>query len=378
MSSLSKTNGVATFIMNYYEELCKNNYKIDFFLMKKNISNTQYLEAIKNQNGKIYYAPDSTKLNRYKIVYSYMKNEILKQSHYDIVHINLIDLYAMACIKSAKKQGIKKVIYHVHNPSYKTNMMYVRKLINHVCVHAATDLVACSKEAGKSMFGKKKFSILNNSVVIQKFEFDKTLRDTTRKELKINENTKLIGTVARITEQKNPLKIVNIVNYLLQKSKDIKFIWVGNGNMRQQVEEKVKELRMEDNFIFLGEKEDVARYYCAMDLFLLPSKFEGLGIVFLEAQASGLKVLTTDVVPKIIKKTDLVTFISNEVSIEEWGENVWRNLNEKEDIEKRKEYNKILQNSEFNVENKKNDLIKYYDVLTTKDMEEKNDNISHS
>lgn len=365
MSSLSKTNGVATFVMNYYDELLRNNYIIDFFLMKKNISNERYIKKIEVNNGKIFYMSETNKRNRYKNVKNYLQTEILSKNQYDIVHVNLVDIYALACINGAKSKKIKNIIYHIHNPRNKSNMMVLRDFINYLCIKNATHLAACSKDSAKSMFKNNKCVILNNSIDVEKYKFNNCMRCEIRNKLKLLDSEIVIGTVARLTDQKNPYKIIEIIQELLKNNSNVKFLWVGDGDLKEKINTKIEQEKILDKFIILGNQENVERFYSAMDIFLLPSKFEGLGIVFLEAQASGLLTYASNVVPKDAQVTDLLHFIDINKTSAEWSEIINKDImnNKCIDLGERIFYNEIVKNSEFNIKNKKNDLIKYYDNI---------------
>lgn len=355
LSSLSLTNGVAAFIMNQYEENLKNEVKIDFFIVKP-LVDTKYKAIIEKNKSKIYIAPKTSKLNRYFKIKKYIINEVLSKDKYDIIHINLVDIFAIACADAAQCR-VKEVIYHVHNPKVQASFQFFRNILNKLMIKKANKLYACSQFAGESMFNDKKFTIVRNLIDIERFKFNEINRKKIRNELGIGENEIIIGTIARITEQKNPFIMLDIFKKLNTINKNYNFLWVGEGNMKETVEKYILKNNINNCFL-VGEKNNVEDYYSSFDIFMLLSKFEGMGIVFIEAQASGLITFASSNVPADVSETELVNICNLE--------NVNEIVSEICEISKyigksRTEYNQILlENSKYSKLNDKNFLYNIY------------------
>lgn len=284
---------------------------------------------------------------------------MIKNKKYDIVHVNVIDLYAYACIEEASKMKVKKIIYHIHNPKTLGKLLFVSDILNNICIKKSNKLVACTEFAGKTMFKNKKFSVIENGIQIDAYKFCEEKRNYYRKKLNI-ENNIVIGCVARLEEQKNPLFVLKILKELVIKNKRIKLMWIGSGKLKKEFENCIENEDLKDNVIFFEKRSDVNQIYSAMDLFLLPSKYEGLGIVFIEAQCNGLQVVASENVPRDIKITNKVKFISLAESEKKWAEQIYEILIEKpKDIEREKGYI-ILKESVYNLNNSENKLLELY------------------
>ena len=356
LSSFSRGNGIAKFIMNYYDSLIKNNYSVDFLLVHNGISDKKYLEKIKENNGQIFYIPLGNIKIRVKRTQSEMK-KILDSKKYDIVHVNLVDLYAYGCISIAKKNNINKIVYHVHNPYTIGKLLFLRDILNYLCIKNSTDLVACTKHAGNSMFHNRQFNVIRNAVYFENYKYNENDRINLRKTLNLEEKF-IVGAVGRLNEQKNPLFALKIFKEIKHKKRDAHFIWVGVGELKEKLLKYSKKNNLEDNITFLENREDINKLYSAFDIFLLPSKYEGLGIVFLEAECNGLPIYTSTKVPIEIKKCDLVHFISLKNTYKDWAKKILDSYYKNND---RNKYFDILKDSDYDFEKNKNALINLYE-----------------
>lgn len=357
ISGLHMDNGIAQVIMNYYESLIKNGYNIDFLEMVEGYTDEKYAEIISKNGGKIYVVPKHNKYSRRSVVSKYVSN-LLFEENYDIVHVNLVNLYAFLCIKIAKKNGVKNIIYHIHNPKHFTKTMLLNNIFNNYCINNASQLVACSSSAGKSVFGRRNFKIINNTIDVKKYIFSYEVREKYRKDMGIDDKL-VIGVVARKENQKNPFFIIDIFKYISERNKNVVLLWIGTGSLDKKVEDYAKKKKVYDKVKFLGLRKDVKKLYSCMDVFLLPSKFEGLGIVFIEAQSFGLPTYTSTNVPEDVNISDLIHFINLKEKPEKWGKAI---LNTKIEQQKRCEYNELVCTTAFNKENN-NALVELYDEI---------------
>ena len=189
----------------------------------------------------------------------------------------------------------------------------------------ATHLYACGEEAGRWMFHGHPFSVLNNAIDSAAFQYNEKTRRQYRDELGILEHTLLVGHVGRFMQAKNHMFLLDIFCALLKRQPDSKLLLVGQGELEPAVREKAEALDISDKVVFAGVRDDVYCLYQAMDVFVFPSLFEGLGIVAVEAQAAGLPCVVSDHVPAECKKTrDLVKFFSLEAGADRWAEEILR------------------------------------------------------
>jgi len=238
----------------------------------------------------------------------------------------------------AKKYGIGIRIAHSHCIDFQTDSQ-LKKLIGDLFKvplnKYANNYFACSKEAGEWLFGNKitnsdKFKIVHNAVDLQKYKFDAETRNKIRSDLKIDSNTVVMGHVGRFVNLKNHDFLIDIFYEFNQMCKNSKLLLLGTGIKENEIKEKVKKLELEENVIFVGFKNNVNDYMCAMDLFVLPSKAEGLGLVLIEAQASGLKCFASqDVVPEEVNVSNTIEFISLNSSSKEWADSLIKINNER-------------------------------------------------
>ena len=178
--------------------------------------------------------------------------------------------------------------------------------------------LACSKEAGEWLFGNTQFIVLNNGIDVSKYVFNQNIREEYRKILGFSDEL-VLGHVGRFSNQKNHNFLIDIFYEIIKINKKSKLILIGTGELENEIKEKVESLSLKEKVIFLGARADVNKIMQAMDVFILPSLFEGLPVVGVEAQASGLPCIISDTVSKDVKITDSVLQISLSLPPEEWG-----------------------------------------------------------
>ena len=347
-------NGIAASIMNYYAFTTQRGVNIDF-LVTVDID-SEYRSIVLGQGSRIYVMPHKTSKPDQKNV-SFIC-QILSNG-YDVLHVNQSGFYALASLKEAEKLGIKVRIYHAHNPKEPTsvkvflrNALYVNPGIKH-----ANFLAACSQTAGASIYNNRCFQIIPNAINTQRYLYDQFARKRIRDELGITEKI-VIGTVCRIEDQKNPFAIFNIFLEIKKIHLKAVLLWVGEGSRRKEIERKIKQNDISESVIMLGARNDVNKLYSAMDVFLLPSKYEGLGIVFIEAQASGLECYASDAVPKDVEITTAMHRKPLSEDPKKWAESI---KCEEISTEERIIRGKIVSNSYFEINNSKHCLFDYYD-----------------
>lgn len=316
---LMDRGGISTFMMSYYRNMNKNLIHIDFIVHgnKKGIHD----EEIRERGGIVYNIPIKSK-NYFKNVKAIKK--IYKEGSYDIVHAHM-DAMSIVPLRIAKKYGIKIRIAHSHNTQHLTNN-YLKFIANEIArkniTKVATHLFACSKPAAEWLFGNK--YIYNNSVYyiknaidLEKFKFNEVERNRIRKELNI-ENAFVIGNVARFDYQKNHMFLIEVFKQTIKSIPNAKLVLVGDGHLKEKITNKVEKLQMSDKVIFTGIREDVNKVMNAFDVFCLPSLFEGLGIVLIEAQVNGLNCVVSNTVPEETNIREGNNFIGLKESLENW------------------------------------------------------------
>lgn len=324
--------GLETMLMNYYRKIDKTKIQFDFLTHRPYRSD--YDDEIESLGGKIYYAPRLYPQN-YPAYFKWMKKFFEEHPEYQIVHSH-IDTMSYLPLLAAKKAKIPFRIAHSHNTSLDKDFkfllkQYFRLRINSVCTHC----LACGQEAGKFLFGNNEFKVIPNAIDAKRFYFNQELRNKKRNELGLNGKF-VVGHVGRFSYQKNHKFLIKLFNELLKKESSSLLLLVGVGEQEKEVKKQVKNLQIEKNVRFLGNRSDVAELYQAMDVFVMPSFFEGIPVVGIEAQFSGLPCIFSDKVPKEVKFDSKVRFVSLSNGYEEWIQSMVeakqvRNRNSKKD-----------------------------------------------
>lgn len=356
--NLRISNGITSFIMGNYYFLLENKYEIDFLLTWKIDSPNN--KIVEDHGSKIFVFPHPE--NKYSRSNGHYIRELLAKNNYDIIHCNETGMYAYWVTKEADKEKVPHIVYHAHNPKG-TGSIKARlraELFDRLCFRHTTDYISCTDHAGKSVFGNKKFYIVKNGVDFSKYRFDLNARKQFRKDLGI-ENSVVVGTVCRQAEQKNPYFIVDVIKELVKYDERFLLLWVGTGPLRAKIEDYAEQSGVAKKIYFLGDRMDTNKVYSAMDCFLLPSKYEGLGIVYLEAQASGLHCFASDAVPKETNLTGNISYYSLSDSPENWAKKMIDRI-QLINIERDSAFNLVMK-SDMELANANNMLIKAYQQI---------------
>ena len=337
--------GVQTFLMNIYRQIDRSKVQFDFLV---HYDAPEFFDKeIEELGGKVYRLSFREDYNLIKYIRN-LNSFFNEHKEFRIVHGHMHSLGAIY-LNIAARHGVPVRIAHSHTNNTQNDFKkYFKLIMNNLYSKYSTDLFACSEAAGKYMFKNKAFKIINNAIDSDRFIFSMKTRDLKRKELGI-EDKFVIGCVGRFEKQKNQKFSIQIFEEFNKKYPDSVLILIGSGSMEIEMKELVKNKGLENYIIFLGNRKDINELYQAMDVFLFPSLFEGLGIVAVEAQASGIPVVCTDTLPKEIDITPLINRISLDCSINKWcslieksyeNENKYKNM--KSYIEKAEYDIKIL------------------------------------
>ena len=319
--TIMNRGGLETMLMNYYRKLDKTKIQIDF--MTNRLERGHYDDEIEALGGKIYRL-SPIKPGNYNKYFKELDEFFKEHKEYKVVHSHINENSGFV-LKAAKKAGIECRIAHSHLSDLKLDYKYpFRVYARRNLKGNVSDYFACSQRAGEWLFGKEisssgKVTVLNNAVDTEKFKINKDIRDKIRMELGI-EDKKVIGHVGRFNPQKNHEFLIDVFNEVYKKDKGTVLLLIGDGYLKEKIEDKVKKLNLEQGVKFLGVREDIPEIMQAMDLFLCPSQFEGLAVVMVEAQAAGLKVITSTGVTNESDITNNVEFIDLSKGAEYWAD----------------------------------------------------------
>ena len=304
--------GIESVIMNYYRHFDKKSISLDFLC---NTEIVAYEEEIKSLGGNIYkICARSKNYKKYKKdMNSFFKRNADK---YDSIWVNVCSLANIDYLKYAKKYGSTEA----------SQWFYNQKIIN-----------------------SKKYLLVNNAIDIKKFEYNPRIRDMIRKELKVEDKV-VFGNVGRLHFQKNQEFALQIFAKYTKTNPNSVFLLIGEGEDKDKLKELVKELKIRDKVKFLGIRKDINKLLQGMDVFLFPSKFEGLSLSLIEAQASGLLIFTSNTVSKESKMSNYIYFLDLNANIDTWVNKITKKI----DNEKRKNRKDNISSSfDINVESKK-------------------------
>lgn len=328
--------GIETLLMNIYRRIDRNKIQFDFLCFTR--EEGYYDKEIYELGGRIFYAVSRRE--------NIKKN---KRDIYDILiahpEIEILQLHMSSCsyitpLFVAKKAGVRVRIAHSHNTKCAGVFRNLTHFINkHRLKLCATDFFACSNAAGEWMFPSKSWKngkVINNGIESSLYSFNLHKRIQMKKILGID-NVFVIGYVGRFEEQKNMLFTCEIFKTLCARYDDINLLLVGEGSLHKEMNEFLKKAKLMDRVIYTGVVENVQDYLQAMDIFVLPSLFEGLGIVAVEAQASGLNTLLSDKVPVEAFVTSLAHALPIDKGPKPWADMIEKLRNKNSDRENTRE-----------------------------------------
>ncbi len=346
--------GVASVIMNYYKHMDDSRVIFDFMVNEP--VNGDIKREIEARGSRIFVMPSLSVRNTFK--YKRELEDFFREheGEYQIIHGHTPNAAAYY-MPIAKKYGVPIRILHSHNSrGSDSKIKRVRnRIMSKVAIKNATHRFACSKVAAEFLYGNEDAFILNNAIDLDGFAFDDKKRRQIRDELGIDENTILIGHIGRMAEQKNHKFILEIAEALrgMSVESSYKFILLGDGPLRNDIEKQIKAKNIENMIILSGVVSNPRDYYQAMDEFILPSLYEGLPVVGVEAQAAGLPICISDRVTPETMMVDNISMLSLD-NAKEWAE--WIVSNDS----KRSDNKIILEKNGYNIKLESNKLIDKY------------------
>lgn len=306
--------GVTKSVLRLWDFIDRERFEFDFVTMCDKLD---FAHRLEKEGCKIYYlsayaedAPD---------VFDEEVRGILKNG-YDVVHLQTSWWRGFAVEKIAREIGISKIILYATNTDVHIRENQSREIARKVHFQyremlsedIATDFIACSTEAAEWLYGdkipKEKIKIVPYAIELEQYKYNEEVRKKYRESLGIDDEF-VIGHVGRFAYQKNHEFLVEVFREVARTDDKIKLLLVGIGELQETVRATIREAGLENRVIFTGKREDVAELMQVMDIFAFPSRFEGFGIVLIEAQAAGLKCLTSKEIPAKARITDNIEFL---------------------------------------------------------------------
>lgn len=349
--NLRVSSGVANFAMNYFRTVDHDKVKIDFCTL--NFRESPCIEEVKSYGSEFFVLG---RLFRHPIKFTKTAKKIIAEHDYDIIHDNVI-LMSLPVMKYAKKKVPVRILHsHAIKAGESRFSGFVNKLLLPLLTSKMTHFTACSSNAGKAMFGDKKFTVIPNIIDTDLFVFDNAKRDAVRAKENINAKF-VVGSVGRLAELKNPFFAIDVMEEVLKRRSDIEYWWVGSGPLDEKIKQYVENKGLSDRIKLLGSRDDMSGLYMGMDAFFLPSKGEGFGMACVEAEASGLPCVVSSKFPSEVNITGNVEFVPLDKEIGIWADTVIRSLEKHTD---RIAANKILRDSSYSKAGSGNVLTDFY------------------
>lgn len=310
--------GLETVLMNYYRNIDRTQIQFDFLTHRP--ERDDYDDEIEALGGKIYRAPRLYPQN-YPAYFRYMKQFFAEHPEYQIVHSH-IDAMSYLPLLAAKKAGVPVRIAHSHSSGIDKDLKYgLKQYYRYRLPSAANYFWACGEVAGRFLFRKRPYTLIANAIEAERFYFDSQIRKQKRKEFGLGEQL-VVGHAGRFCYPKNHEFLLKIFQCLLMQEPNAVLLLVGKGEKEPQIRELAGNLGIADQVIFAGSRNDLNEIYQAMDIFVMPSRFEGVPMVGIEAQFSGLPCLFSDKVPQEVAFTDRCRFLELKLPAEQWAQKI--------------------------------------------------------
>lgn len=328
--------GIANFLHQYYSKINRSLVHFDFVFAKENSMKLVSGDPIYNES-KFMELKATNKRNSVDYIVLWRRlDDVIKNGRYDVFHINTFRLgIALLCILVARKNGIKTVVSHSHNSQFvaRSNrpVNFIKKILKNfvstIIRNNVDYMFACSINAGIALFGekgvkRKNFHVISNAIDSEKFVFQESMRVKTRLEQNVDDTAFVIGQVGRLAYPKNQQFSVDVLANIIKIVPTAELWLIGTGVDMELIKIHADKLHILDKIKFLGERNDIPELMMGMDLLLFPSIFEGLGIVAIEAQATGLPVFASTAVTKETEITDLIHYLPLESGSEKWAEEI--------------------------------------------------------
>lgn len=320
LPSLNVCSGVSNYLINYYKHIDNNKIQFDFIVHRE--PKESFEQVVTQLGGKVYHIKDFKMSNIRKIFVDLDRFFSTHANEYDIIHCHMANAAAFY-FYFAKKHRINIRILHSHQSdaadrwSHRIRnypLLYIGKKLT-------TDYFACSKLAGDFLYKTRPYTVVNNAINSEKFVFNMEARQKIRISSGI-EDEFVIGHIGRFCNQKNQVFLLDIFKEVLDLNPTSLLMLVGGGEQEELIKNKAKLLGIEEKIMYMGVCRNTEELYQAMDVFCLPSLYEGLPIVGVEAQAAGLPCLVADTVTNELAVTQLISYMSLKKSQKAWANNL--------------------------------------------------------
>lgn len=309
----TERNGITAVIFNYIRVL--KNFGVVFDLVSINEPTSNYVREIEKTGGRLFVL--NRRMSRMGSYIGELK-DLIRRGNYDIVHAHGNSATLLLEMFAARQAGCRVRIAHSHNTTCK--YLTLHKLLTPFFQSCCTHRLACGEEAGKWLFGNRPFKVVNNGVRTEWFAFQPDLRQAFREQYGFWKENLVIGHVGAFNDAKNQEFLIEVLAKLTSINEDFRLLLIGDGPLREKVEEKVSEFGLMERVLFAGVTDRIPEHLSAVDLIVMPSRYEGLPLSLIEAQASGLHCVVSDNITHEVDKTGNLTFLPLDSGATYWAE----------------------------------------------------------
>lgn len=308
--------GMSTYAVNLFRELPENNYDVTFL---STAEHPFFEHQIKERYGRIKVIPPR---NRHPWAHRKAIRKILAEQKFDAVHIHLSTASNIVPLEEAVRAKVPTVIAHIHSAGAEGGKLAALLHKLHVGKLGKMPIIrlACSDAAGKFAYGNADYTVMLNGIDLDRFYWDPGRRDRFRKSRHIPADAFVVGHAGRFTPVKNHAYLLDLFAEVKKRRENAFLLLCGDGPLLDETKKKAESLGLSESICFAGNVVNPQDAYCAMDVMVLPSKFEGFPLTVVEAAAEGLPVLVSDTVTKEAAVTDLVRFFSLSDSLAQTAE----------------------------------------------------------
>lgn len=341
--------GITQYVLNNWKHIDKEKFQFDAVTFGEKLD---FQEELEQDGCNVFYVKSRAEENLEEF-----RKEISQifLNGYDAVHLHTSYWKSFELEKLAIQAGIPRIIVHSHNTAVFDDNGREEKEKQHFLLREqltsdiATDYWACSQMAAEWLYADKipqeKILIMHNAIDVPRFAFDEERRKEIRQRMGWDNNL-VIGHVGRFSYQKNHIFLIEVFKEIVEKNEEARLILIGRGPLEEEIKALVEKNNLADKVYFAGTCDDVHCWLAAMDIFALPSRFEGLPIVAIEAQASGVKCLVSDTITRETAVTDNISFLPLDMSI--WIQEI---LSQKIDEKNRKQYAEQVIRAGYDINN---------------------------
>ena len=343
--------GIETYVMNVIRNLEDERYSFEVWSAYDWYNGfDDELRTLGVPRFSVFPAEKPSLAHRFRVGTRRWRERLLK-GDVDVVHVNGMNGMTLAYVDIAARCGVPVRVAHSHNTDFGQGSRMLKN-ISHLLGRSlwsksATVRFACSDEAGSYLFGNESYTFMPNGIDTNRFRFDPNARTRVRQLLDVDDHVLVIGSVGRLSEQKNPLFSVRVLAELAASGIDVRLLLVGDGELQRDVMLTAKRLGVDNLFFCIHSVDDPESYYCALDAFVMPSRFEGLPYALIEAQCSGLPCIVSEVIQGEARATSLVKLKSLSDGPAAWAIDIVDMVSQKTD---RWAYSSVVAEAGFSID----------------------------